>query len=63
MEDEKEILTNKDYFNLENDDVRLELFLYFSKSNFSSRKKIKAFLGSEINLDTIALVKLYSEID
>ena len=54
-------MTNKEYLNAEQDDERMKLFLYFSHKEISSMKKIKAFLGSELDLERVNMVKLYSE--
>ena len=52
-------MTNKQYLKCEDNDERLKLFLYFSRQELQSMKRIKAFLNSDISAEKINMVKLY----
>ena len=55
-------MTNKEYLNQEENTERLKLFLYFNKRQMgTSMKKILIFLDSEVDLEVINLVKLYTK--
>ena len=54
-------MTNSEYLKLEQDDKRLELFLYFSRKEMQSRTRIKVFLSGQVSQEKMNMVKLYSE--